>query len=235
MMRGGEPIRRSRRRGRCGRGTRRARTRAARLAARQASHGQRVDKVLATLAAEFSRSHLQGVIEQGHVALDGTTVASVSRRVARGQRLQVTLWPTPKRWRSPARCSSSNTIANAIACGVNASAWAVGHSVTAGAGRRARGAIPTRPWCRRARMALLDHACRWLRENSAASVASTLSTRWPCDASSAANRAARFDARGSAAAPPSSPSIGSGSPPRIIRIASLFASHGRAAPASNAR
>jgi 23S rRNA pseudouridine1911/1915/1917 synthase len=59
-----------------------------------AAHGQRVDKVLATLAAEFSRSHLQGVIAQGHVALDGTAVATPSRRVRAGQRLQVTLFPT---------------------------------------------------------------------------------------------------------------------------------------------
>jgi 23S rRNA pseudouridine1911/1915/1917 synthase len=60
----------------------------------ETAHGQRIDKVLATLAKEFSRSHLQSVIEQGHVTLDGSVVASASRRVRAGQRLQVTLWPT---------------------------------------------------------------------------------------------------------------------------------------------
>jgi len=58
------------------------------------AHGQRIDKLLATLLMAFSRSHLQGVIAQGHVMLDGVTVTSASRRVKAGQRLQVTLWPT---------------------------------------------------------------------------------------------------------------------------------------------
>jgi 23S rRNA pseudouridine1911/1915/1917 synthase len=58
------------------------------------AHGQRVDKLLAALADEFSRSHLQGLIAQGHVRLDGATVSTASRRVKAGQRLQVTLWPT---------------------------------------------------------------------------------------------------------------------------------------------
>lgn len=58
------------------------------------AHGQRVDKLLATLAPEFSRSHLQSVIAQGHVLLDGAAVATVARRVKAGQHLQVTLWPT---------------------------------------------------------------------------------------------------------------------------------------------
>jgi 23S rRNA pseudouridine1911/1915/1917 synthase len=58
------------------------------------AHQQRIDKVLATLAGEFSRSHLQDVIAQGHVRLDGAAVTTPSRRVRAGQRLQVTLWPT---------------------------------------------------------------------------------------------------------------------------------------------
>lgn len=57
-------------------------------------HQQRIDKTLAALAAEFSRSHLQDVITRGHVLLDGAAVTSASRRVRAGQRLQVTLWPT---------------------------------------------------------------------------------------------------------------------------------------------
>ncbi|HSB26166.1 MAG TPA: RluA family pseudouridine synthase [Burkholderiaceae bacterium] len=59
-----------------------------------AGHGQRLDKVLASLAGEFSRSHLQGVIAQGDVTLDGLVVTTASRRVKAGQRLQVTLRPT---------------------------------------------------------------------------------------------------------------------------------------------
>jgi len=58
------------------------------------AHGQRVDKLLASLVPAFSRSHLQGVIVQGHVVLDGAVVSVASRRVKAGQRLQVTLWPT---------------------------------------------------------------------------------------------------------------------------------------------
>jgi len=58
------------------------------------AHQQRIDKVLAALASEFSRSHLQEVIAQGHVLLDGVAVTTASRRVRAGQRLQVTLWPT---------------------------------------------------------------------------------------------------------------------------------------------
>jgi 23S rRNA pseudouridine1911/1915/1917 synthase len=58
------------------------------------AHGQRVDKLLASLVPAFSRSHLQGVIVQGHVVLDGAVVSIASRRVKAGQRLQVTLWPT---------------------------------------------------------------------------------------------------------------------------------------------
>lgn len=60
------------------------------------SHGQRVDKVLVALAGEFSRNHLQGLIEQGHVQLDGRRVESASRKVQAGQRLVVDLVPTPE-------------------------------------------------------------------------------------------------------------------------------------------
>jgi 23S rRNA pseudouridine1911/1915/1917 synthase len=59
-----------------------------------AHHQQRIDKTLALLASEFSRSHLQHVIAQGHVTLDGAAITVTSRRVRAGQRLQVTLWPT---------------------------------------------------------------------------------------------------------------------------------------------
>lgn len=57
-------------------------------------HMQRVDKALVGLAEEFSRNHLQGLIEAGHVALDGVAVTSASRKVRAGQRLRVALVPT---------------------------------------------------------------------------------------------------------------------------------------------
>jgi len=59
-----------------------------------AAHGQRLDKVLVSLAPEFSRSHLQQLAAQGHVALDGATATVVSRKLRIGQRLRVTLVPT---------------------------------------------------------------------------------------------------------------------------------------------
>jgi len=58
------------------------------------AHGQRIDRVLAALAGEFSRNHLQSVIAQGHVQLDGAVVQAPARRVRAGQLLQVALWPT---------------------------------------------------------------------------------------------------------------------------------------------
>ena len=59
-----------------------------------AMHGERLDKVLVALAPEFSRSHLQALIAQGHVMLDGVTADTASRRVRAGQQLQITLVPT---------------------------------------------------------------------------------------------------------------------------------------------
>lgn len=59
-------------------------------------HGSRVDKALVAMAGEFSRSHLQTLIEQGHVAIDDQPVASASRKVLAGQRLRVDLVPTPE-------------------------------------------------------------------------------------------------------------------------------------------
>ena len=57
------------------------------------AHGQRLDRVLAQLVGEFSRSHLQGLIEAGHVRLDGVVATSPSRKVRVGQELQVHLVP----------------------------------------------------------------------------------------------------------------------------------------------
>ncbi len=59
-----------------------------------AAHGQRLDKVLVSLAPEFSRSHLQGLISRGHVALDGAAATTASRRLRAGQRLRLELVPT---------------------------------------------------------------------------------------------------------------------------------------------
>jgi 23S rRNA pseudouridine1911/1915/1917 synthase len=57
-------------------------------------HGWRLDKVLVALAPEFSRSHLQGLIDQGLVKLDGATANPASRKVRVGQGVQVELRPT---------------------------------------------------------------------------------------------------------------------------------------------
>ncbi len=54
-------------------------------------HGQRLDKVLVAMAGEFSRSHLQGLIEQGRVRVGGALARSASQRVQAGQRIEVEL------------------------------------------------------------------------------------------------------------------------------------------------
>jgi 23S rRNA pseudouridine1911/1915/1917 synthase len=59
-----------------------------------ALHGQRLDKALVAIAGEFSRSHLQGLIEQGHVAVDGAPATLAARRLRAGQRVEVALVPT---------------------------------------------------------------------------------------------------------------------------------------------
>lgn len=57
-------------------------------------HGERLDKALVALAPEFSRSHLQHLIEGGHVRLDGQPAGPASRRVRVGQQLRLELVPT---------------------------------------------------------------------------------------------------------------------------------------------
>jgi 23S rRNA pseudouridine1911/1915/1917 synthase len=59
-----------------------------------AQHGERLDKVVVALAPEFSRSHLQGLIEAGHVTLGGQPATASSQRVRAGQRIGLTLVPT---------------------------------------------------------------------------------------------------------------------------------------------
>lgn len=57
-------------------------------------HGWRLDKVLVAMAPEFSRSHLQGLIDQGLVCLEGATATLASRRVRAGESVRVELRPT---------------------------------------------------------------------------------------------------------------------------------------------
>jgi 23S rRNA pseudouridine1911/1915/1917 synthase len=57
-------------------------------------HGERLDKALVSMAPEFSRSHLQQLIELGHVQMDGSVAALASRRVRAGQTLLLELVPT---------------------------------------------------------------------------------------------------------------------------------------------
>lgn len=61
-----------------------------------ALHGSRLDKVLVSFVPEFSRSHLQTLIDGGHVTLDGRAVTTASRKVLAGQRIVVELVPTPE-------------------------------------------------------------------------------------------------------------------------------------------
>ena len=57
-------------------------------------HGQRLDKAVVAMANEFSRNHLQGLIEAGHVTVDGVPAGSASRKVLAGQVIAVELVPT---------------------------------------------------------------------------------------------------------------------------------------------
>jgi 23S rRNA pseudouridine1911/1915/1917 synthase len=57
-------------------------------------HGERLDKLLVAHAQEFSRSHLQGLIERGCVEVDGVVAASAARRLRAGQAVSVALQPT---------------------------------------------------------------------------------------------------------------------------------------------
>ncbi len=59
-----------------------------------ALHGQRLDKVLVYFAAEFSRNHLQALIEAGHVRVDGQVRNSSSSKVASGQAVEIELIAT---------------------------------------------------------------------------------------------------------------------------------------------
>lgn len=55
------------------------------------SHGERLDRFLTGLAPEFSRSHLQTLIERGLVRVGGQAVLQASRRLKAGQTVTVSL------------------------------------------------------------------------------------------------------------------------------------------------
>ncbi len=57
-------------------------------------HGQRLDRCLVEMAPEFSRNHLQSLIERGCVRVNGQTMATASRKLQAGQRVEVDLQPT---------------------------------------------------------------------------------------------------------------------------------------------
>ncbi len=61
-----------------------------------ALQGQRLDRVLAQLVPEFSRSYLQQLIEQGEALIDGRVCTKVSAKVRLGHQLQITLRATPQ-------------------------------------------------------------------------------------------------------------------------------------------
>ncbi|AMO24896.1 RluA family pseudouridine synthase [Ramlibacter solisilvae] len=61
-----------------------------------AHHGQRLDRALAALVPEFSRSYLQQLIEAGAVTLGAAVVARSSHKVRAGEAGRIELRPTPQ-------------------------------------------------------------------------------------------------------------------------------------------
>jgi 23S rRNA pseudouridine1911/1915/1917 synthase len=59
-----------------------------------AGHGERLDRWLTGLAPEFSRNHLQSLIERGCVAVDGRALQKAAHKLRAGQRVEVELQPT---------------------------------------------------------------------------------------------------------------------------------------------
>ena len=60
------------------------------------SHGSRLDKALAGLVPEFSRSYLQQLIEAGGVLVKGLKATKTSAKVKAGDELIIELRPTPQ-------------------------------------------------------------------------------------------------------------------------------------------
>ena len=59
-------------------------------------HGERLDRTLAALAPEFSRSYLQQLIEAGAVSLNGAPATRSSAKVKAGDQGVIELRPTPQ-------------------------------------------------------------------------------------------------------------------------------------------
>ncbi|MBL8362074.1 MAG: RluA family pseudouridine synthase [Rubrivivax sp.] len=59
-----------------------------------AGHTRRLDLRLVAMAPEFSRSHLQSLVERGHVRVDGVVASKPALRVRAGQAVAVELVPT---------------------------------------------------------------------------------------------------------------------------------------------
>ncbi|MCE4536089.1 RluA family pseudouridine synthase [Pelomonas sp. P7] len=57
-------------------------------------HGERLDRWLTGRAPEFSRNHLQSLVERGCVLVDGRAVTKAAHKLRAGQRVEVTLLPT---------------------------------------------------------------------------------------------------------------------------------------------
>jgi 23S rRNA pseudouridine1911/1915/1917 synthase len=57
-------------------------------------HGERLDRWLTRLAPEFSRNHLQSLVERGCVVADGRALLKAAHKLRAGQRVEVTLLPT---------------------------------------------------------------------------------------------------------------------------------------------
>ncbi|GBU15251.1 ribosomal large subunit pseudouridine synthase D [Polaromonas sp.] len=66
------------------------------LSVQVAQHGSRLDRALAELVPEFSRSYLQQLIEVGCVLLKGVKVNKTSTKVKAGDALSIELRPTPQ-------------------------------------------------------------------------------------------------------------------------------------------
>ncbi|OOG37877.1 RluA family pseudouridine synthase [Polaromonas sp. A23] len=60
------------------------------------SHGARLDRALAAIVPEFSRSYLQQLIDAAAVQLNGVTVTKTSTKVKAGDDLKIELRPTPQ-------------------------------------------------------------------------------------------------------------------------------------------
>jgi 23S rRNA pseudouridine1911/1915/1917 synthase len=60
------------------------------------SHASRLDRALADIVPEFSRSYLQQLIEAGVVQLNGRAVTKTSTKVKAGDELVIELRPTPQ-------------------------------------------------------------------------------------------------------------------------------------------